>query len=41
MGAAREEWCPPLEASFLYYPSRRQMPPALRVVVDALRHVPG
>jgi DNA-binding transcriptional LysR family regulator len=36
-----EEWCPSVEASFLYYPSRRQMPPALRVVVDALRHVPG
>jgi DNA-binding transcriptional LysR family regulator len=35
-----EEWCPSMDASFLYYPSRRQMPPALRVVVDALRHAP-
>lgn len=32
-----EDWSTTLEGNFLYYPSRRQMTPALRVVVDALR----
>lgn len=31
------EWSPPFTGYHLYYPSRRQMSPALAVVVDALR----
>lgn len=33
-----EDWCPPWEGYHLYYPSRRQTLPALRVIVDALRY---
>ncbi|BAB51567.1 LysR family transcriptional regulator [Mesorhizobium erdmanii] len=29
-----EDWCPPFEGFFVYYPSRRQMRPALRAFVD-------
>jgi DNA-binding transcriptional LysR family regulator len=32
-----EEWCPPFSGYHLYYPSRRQSSPALKLVVDALR----
>jgi DNA-binding transcriptional LysR family regulator len=32
-----EEWCPPFEGYFLYYPSRRHQPRALQALVDALR----
>lgn len=32
------DWCPPWEGYHLYYPSRRQTLPALRVIVDALRY---
>ena len=32
-----EDWCPPFEGFFLYYPSRRQQPAALQALVDALR----
>lgn len=32
-----EDWCPPYPGFFLYYPGRRQMPAALRVLVDMLR----
>ena len=32
-----EDWCPPFEGFFLYYPSRRHQPPALQALVDALR----
>jgi DNA-binding transcriptional LysR family regulator len=32
-----EDWCPPFEGYFLYYPSRRHQPPALQALVDALR----
>ncbi|QSQ19059.1 LysR family transcriptional regulator [Pyxidicoccus parkwayensis] len=32
-----EEWCPPLPGFFLYYPSRRQTPPALAAFIQALR----
>lgn len=32
-----EEWCPPFPGFFLYYPGRRQMPPALRALIDTLR----
>lgn len=31
------EWCPPFPGYHLYYPSRRQTPPALAALVDALR----
>ena len=31
------DWCPPFDGFFLYYPSRRQQPAALQVLVDALR----
>lgn len=32
-----EEWCPPFEGYYLYYPSRRQSSPAFSLVLDALR----
>jgi DNA-binding transcriptional LysR family regulator len=32
-----DDWCHPFPGFFLYYPSRRQMPVALRTVVDFLR----
>jgi len=39
-----EEWAPRLSGFFLYYPSRRQVPPPLRAFIDFLRSeitVPG
>jgi DNA-binding transcriptional LysR family regulator len=32
-----EKWCEPFAGYFLYYPSRRQQPPALAALVDTLR----
>jgi len=32
-----EDWCPPFDGYFLYYPSRRHQPPALQALIDALR----
>lgn len=32
-----DEWCPPFSGFFLYYPGRRQMPPALRALIDFLQ----
>jgi DNA-binding transcriptional LysR family regulator len=32
-----EDWCPPVAGYFLYYPSRRQQPPALSALIDTLR----
>jgi DNA-binding transcriptional LysR family regulator len=32
-----EDWCPPFDGYFLYYPSRRHQPRALQALVDALR----
>ena len=32
-----EDWCPPFDGYFLYYPSRRHQPPALQALVDAIR----
>jgi DNA-binding transcriptional LysR family regulator len=34
-----EDWCPPFDGFHLYYPSRRQMRPALRALVDFFRWV--
>lgn len=34
-----EDWCPSFEGFFIYYPSRRQMRPALRAFVDFFRCV--
>jgi DNA-binding transcriptional LysR family regulator len=31
-----DDWCPPFAGYHLYYPSRRQISPAFRLVVDAL-----
>ena len=31
------DWCPPFSGFHLYYPSRRQLAPALAIVIDALR----
>ncbi len=33
-----EDWCPPFPGYHLYYPSRRQPPPAFALLVDALRY---
>jgi DNA-binding transcriptional LysR family regulator len=32
-----EDWCEPFPGFFLYYPIRRQMPAALRALIDFLR----
>src|SRR3989449_10514413 len=32
-----EDWCPPFDGYFLYYPSRRHQPPALQALINALR----
>jgi DNA-binding transcriptional LysR family regulator len=32
-----DDWCPPYAGMYLYYPSRRQMPAALRAFVDFVR----
>lgn len=32
-----EDWCPPFAGYFLYYPSRRQQPPALTALIETLR----
>lgn len=32
------DWCPPFSGYHLYYPDRRQMPLAFRLLVDALRY---
>lgn len=32
-----EDWCPPFAGYFLYYPSRRQQPPALSALIATLR----
>lgn len=34
---AMEDWCQPFSGYHLYYPSRRQMSPALALIVDRLR----
>ncbi|EEQ97003.1 LysR family transcriptional regulator [Brucella sp. ZJ1_1] len=36
-----EDWCAPFEGFHLYYPSRRQMRPALRAFIDFYRHGTG
>jgi len=33
-----EDWCPPFPGFHLYYPSRRQLSPALALLIDALRY---
>lgn len=32
-----EDWCPPFEGYFLYYPSRRHQPPALQALINSFR----
>lgn len=32
-----EDWCQPFPGFFLYYPSRRQQPPALSALINAIR----
>ncbi|MBB3132804.1 DNA-binding transcriptional LysR family regulator [Rhizobium pisi] len=34
-----EDWCAPYPGPYLYYPSRRQMRPALRAFIDFFRYV--
>jgi DNA-binding transcriptional LysR family regulator len=33
-----QDWCPPFAGYHLYYPDRRQLPPAFTLLVEALRH---
>jgi DNA-binding transcriptional LysR family regulator len=33
-----EDWCPPFSGYHLYYPDRRQLPPAFAILVNALRY---
>lgn len=35
------EWCPTFPGCYLYHPSRRQTPPALRALIEALRRTGG
>ena len=35
-----EDWCPPFPGYSIYYPSRRQVSPALRVFIDWMRNSP-
>jgi DNA-binding transcriptional LysR family regulator len=35
--ALLDDWAPPSVGFFLYYPSRRQMPAALQVLIDVLK----
>ncbi|CCM74023.1 LysR family transcriptional regulator [Rhizobium mesoamericanum] len=35
-----EDWCSPYPGPFIYYPSRRQMRPALRAFIDFFRYSP-
>jgi DNA-binding transcriptional LysR family regulator len=37
VAAVLEDWCPPFDGYFLYYPSRRHQSPALQALVEALR----
>jgi len=32
-----EDWSPPFAGLYLYYPSRRHTPPALRAFIDFVR----
>jgi DNA-binding transcriptional LysR family regulator len=34
----QDEWSPPFEGYYIYYPSSRQNSPAFRVIIHALRH---
>jgi DNA-binding transcriptional LysR family regulator len=36
-----EEWSPSFEGFFLYYPGHRQVPVALRALIDMLRSARG
>ncbi|ENC0772408.1 LysR family transcriptional regulator, partial [Shigella flexneri] len=33
-----QEWCPTFPGYYLYYPSRKQHPPAFALLIDALRY---
>lgn len=33
-----EDWCPPFDGYYLYYPSRRLVSPAFRLFIEALRY---
>jgi len=33
-----EEWCPSFAGFYIYYPSRRQMRPALRAFIEFFRY---
>lgn len=33
-----DDWSPPFEGYYIYYPSKRQNSPAFRIIVDALRY---
>ncbi|MGM3173053.1 LysR family transcriptional regulator [Dickeya lacustris] len=36
--AVLQEWCPTFPGYYLYYPSRKQHPPAFALLIDALRY---
>ncbi|MGH2341897.1 LysR family transcriptional regulator [Segnochrobactraceae bacterium EtOH-i3] len=36
-----DDWCPPFDGFYIYYPSRHQMRPALRAFVDFFRYQEG
>ncbi|WP_075181744.1 LysR family transcriptional regulator [Pantoea sp. 1.19] len=36
--AVLDDWCPAFAGYYLYYPSRRQHPPAFALLIEALRH---
>jgi len=36
-----DEWSPSFEGLFLYYPGHRQVPAALRALIDMIKAAPG
>ena len=36
-----EDWAPSFEGLYLYYPGHRQVPAALRALIDMIRTAPG
>lgn len=36
-----DDWCPPFDGFYIYYPSRHQMRPALRAFIECFRYREG
>jgi DNA-binding transcriptional LysR family regulator len=40
-GSVLKDWSPSFEGLFLYYPGHRQVPAALRALIDMIKAAPG